>query len=192
MCLIAVCGVLTVLGVGGMISQAEWRATTSKTGRSVLELEIMRLRSQLELQARHNRLLVAQVTALASNLTHATSRQTGTRPYYQTHVVFGHMHVPKTGGTTLNGNLSVLYERVCGTRGNSYDALQVNERFRHRSGEVNLHLNDTISRLFPNFNRVRVPLKVREEIGFEDCDWISQGLTRTVENPKVTPKPCKP
>ena len=31
------------------------------------------------------------------------------------------------GGTTLNGNLSMQYERVCGHRGSSYDAFQANE-----------------------------------------------------------------
>ena len=39
-------------------------------------------------------------------------------------VVIGHVHMAKTSGTTLNGNLSMHFERVCGHKGYSYDAYQ--------------------------------------------------------------------
>jgi len=33
--------------------------------------------------------------------------------------------------------------------------------------------NDSISRIYPTFNRGRVPIDIMWERGFEDCDWIS-------------------
>ena len=79
--------------------------------------------------------------------------------------LFEHLHIAKTAGTTLNGNLSLHFERVCGHKGYSYDAYQANERREaakktgkgERPGEGERH--------WP---------KIMQWIGFEDCDWISQ------------------
>ena len=96
-------------------------------------------------------------------------RETG---YDGTSLVFGHVHVAKTAGTTLNGNLSLNFERVCGHKGYSYDANKVNERFKRSSGNISEQI-DTIARTHPGYSRARVPHDIMEEIGFEDCDWIS-------------------
>ena len=37
-------------------------------------------------------------------------------------ILYGHVHVAKTGGTSLNGILANTFERVCGHKGYSYDA----------------------------------------------------------------------
>jgi len=84
-------------------------------------------------------------------------------------VVFGHVHMPKTAGTTLNGNLSLHFERVCGHKGYSYDAYQVNKRSKKKSGNQ----GDSIGNSFDGYSRARVPGSILEEIGYEDCDWIS-------------------
>ena len=85
--------------------------------------------------------LLSQLSALAE-----------TPPNVSMGVVFGHVHVAKTGGTTLNGNLSMHFERVCGHKGYSYSAYQTNLRR----------------------GKPRIPPPEMQKIGFEDCDWISQ------------------
>lgn len=157
---------------------------------TALQLENHRLKRQLQQQQQLNWELAKQVDSLAVNNSHHSAQLLSSKsdpallPYRRPPVVFGHMHISKTGGTTLNGNLSVLFERVCGHRGYSYDAHQANERSHKQGDEVNAQQNDSIAKVFKGFSRVRVPLKIREEIGFEDCDWISNALTRTVENPR--------
>lgn len=65
----------------------------------------------------------------------------------------------------------------------SYDAVQFNERVRKYSethaGTVNVEdeLPDIISAKFKEFNRGRVHYKVMDEIGYEDCDYVSIELT---------------
>ena len=50
--------------------------------------------------------------------------------YTRPDVIFGHVHMTMTGGSTLNGMLASRYENVCGNKGNSYDYFQHNERVR--------------------------------------------------------------
>ena len=163
---------------------------TDKESFGRLQSENRRLKDALLEQQRLNWERARQVAVLSENTSHPviilSSPQNNPMhtPYYRPPVVFGHMHISKTGGTTLNGNLSVLFERVCGHRGYSYDAYQANERFKKHGDEVNAPQNDSIAKAFKGFSRIRVPLKIREEIGFEDCDWISQALTRTADNPR--------
>ena len=38
-------------------------------------------------------------------------------------VVYGHVHMAKTAGTEINGELAMHFERVCGNKGYSYDAV---------------------------------------------------------------------
>jgi hypothetical protein len=68
----------------------------------------------------------------------------------------------KTMGTTINGNLSMHYERICGHKGYSYDAYNTNEMVR----------SNGFSRR--GFSRGKVAPSVMKEIGYHDCDWISQ------------------
>ena len=37
-------------------------------------------------------------------------------------VVYGHIHMAKTAGSTINGRLSLDFERVCGNKGYSFDS----------------------------------------------------------------------
>ena len=77
--------------------------------------------------------------------------------------VYGHIHMAKTAGTTINGRLALAYERVCGHKGYSYDFVGVNEG----------RTNDTYSQWYKGYNRGRVPPNIMEEIGFENCEFIS-------------------
>mmetsp|Transcript_38637 Transcript_38637/g.56796 ORF Transcript_38637/g.56796 Transcript_38637/m.56796 type:complete len:354 (-) Transcript_38637:1177-2238(-) len=82
--------------------------------------------------------------------------------------LIGHVHIAKTGGTTLNANLSLHFERVCGHKGYSYDSFQVNARFQRQSTKP-----DIVSKVRQGWLRAVVPNHLMAEIGFEDCDWIS-------------------
>ena len=97
--------------------------------------------------------------------------------------IYGHLHYAKTAGSTINGILAAKYERVCGHKGYSYDAYQYNERVKAQLDQLRhwnktLHLNDVggndvIRMSYKTFGRGRVPLKVMDEIGYENCDYIS-------------------
>ena len=76
-------------------------------------------------------------------------------------ILYGHVHMAKTGGTSLNGILANTFERVCGHKGYSYDAFQDNEREKRNKGRVKAQ------------GRSRVFLNTMMEIGFEECDYIS-------------------
>mmetsp|Transcript_429 Transcript_429/g.567 ORF Transcript_429/g.567 Transcript_429/m.567 type:complete len:238 (+) Transcript_429:166-879(+) len=77
----------------------------------------------------------------------------------------------RTAGSYLNGALALNYERVCGHKGYSYDAFQVNERYKKNPAHV-----DSWGKHFKDYSRFRVPVHIMDEIGYEDCDWISNEL----------------
>ena len=79
-------------------------------------------------------------------------------------ILYGHVHIAKTGGTSLNGILANTFERVCGHKGYSYDAFQENERAKILEKEG--------KGTYPK-GRSRVFDPIMKEIGFEDCDYIS-------------------
>jgi hypothetical protein len=116
----------------------------------------------------------------------------------QQDVVYGHVHVAKTAGTDINGELALHFERVCGHKGYSYDAYQFNERV-NASGNSSVYApKDVISQLCKNdYNRGRVPKGLMSEIGFEDCDYISlEGSWKTWKIFKELPSlelhvPCR-
>ncbi|CAJ1937932.1 unnamed protein product [Cylindrotheca closterium] len=92
------------------------------------------------------------------------------KPWTRPDVVFAHIHMAKTAGTTLNGRFAALFERVCGHKGYSYDYYQYNERGIKRmnvTGRNSIHVGAY------KHNRGRVDPKVMDEIGYEDCDYIS-------------------
>ena len=41
-------------------------------------------------------------------------------------ITYGHIHMAKTAGTTLNSMLALNFERVCGHKGYSFDYYQAN------------------------------------------------------------------
>lgn len=85
-------------------------------------------------------------------------------------VMYGHVHMAKTGGTYLNGFLANKFEKVCGHKGYSYDAYQANERFKKKTS-----INNNITNL--EYGRDRVQFSTMKQIGFEECDFISTEQT---------------
>jgi hypothetical protein len=94
--------------------------------------------------------------------------------YVRQNVIFGHLHIAKTAGSEINGALSNHFERICGNKGYSYDAFQTNVRFHaNPAGDISYDAHDLVSNQFEGQNRGKVPKSVMDEIGFEDCDYIS-------------------
>jgi len=88
--------------------------------------------------------------------------------------VYGHVHIPKTGGSNLNGLLAAKYDNVCGNKGYSYDAFQFNFRAK-RDGITGVGKNiDSVSKAtLGKYDRGQPGKNIVEEIGFENCDYIS-------------------
>ncbi len=82
-------------------------------------------------------------------------------------ILYGHVHVAKTGGTSLNGILANKFDHVCGHKGYSYDAYQDNERAK-QEGVVKLGLGAE-----QLWSRSRVNPAIMDAIGYENCDYIS-------------------
>ena len=79
--------------------------------------------------------------------------------YIYPDVIFGHVHIAKTGGSSIAGIFSNKYERICSNKGNSQDAYRFNELMKER------HLGGR-----ERFGAMKYILR---ELGFEDCDYIS-------------------
>lgn len=94
-------------------------------------------------------------------------------------ITYGHIHIPKTAGTSLNGIMALRYERVCGHKGYTFDAIKTNHRIRRHQLKTNQKgvglnsMRDGYSMIEKGYNRGRVPTSVMREVGFHDCDWIS-------------------
>jgi len=71
-------------------------------------------------------------------------------------ILYGHVHVAKTGGTSLNGIFANTFERVCGQKGYSYDAFQDNERAKMKVKKGQNIRSEGRSRVF---------LPIMQEIG---------------------------
>jgi hypothetical protein len=102
--------------------------------------------------------------------------------------VYLHIHMAKTAGTEHNGIFANRFERVCGHKGYSYDAYQTNERFRNSGAtNVNFHsIRDIYSvHIDKAYSRHRVPPQTMDEIGYEDCDYISNELPWTFWHEKI-------
>jgi hypothetical protein len=99
-------------------------------------------------------------------------------------VIYGLVHVAKTGGTEINGELAMHYERVCGNKGYSFDALEANKRFQKANipnKNVHTDIGDSVAKLGPQntafgWNRNAVPDPLMLERGYDDCDYIAQEL----------------
>jgi len=81
--------------------------------------------------------------------------------------IFGHVHMAKTAGTSINGIAANKFERVCGHKGYSYDAYKDNSKAANivaRGGTPE-----------PK-GRSRVMEPTMEDIGFDDCDWVSNEI----------------
>jgi len=111
----------------------------------------------------------------------------------KSNVVFGHLHFPKTGGTNLNGLMASKYDNVCGNKGYSYDAYQFNKRGKQNNISPPGCNHDTITmankalitkkrkcddngvvdKSYTKRDRGRVNKIVMDDIGYENCDYIS-------------------
>ena len=87
--------------------------------------------------------------------------------------LYGHLHMAKTAGTSLNLLLAARYERVCGHKGYSYDAFQESKRRQTKKTGAGPAKRDIIEKMYLGFSRSRVPDHVMIEIGFENCDYVS-------------------
>jgi len=76
-------------------------------------------------------------------------------------MIFGHVHMVKTAGSEINGVFAQRFERICGHKGYSFDATKFNQRQKKPK--------DTIS----EYDRGQVPLRIMNEIGYHNCDWVS-------------------
>lgn len=65
---------------------------------------------------------------LSASVADQHSSPVGSQTQTQSNVLYGHVHIAKTAGTTLNGELAMHFERVCGQKGYSFDAISTNER----------------------------------------------------------------
>ena len=72
-------------------------------------------------------------------------------------MIFGHVHIIKSAGSEINGILADRFERVCGHKGYSFDAVN------YQGQKKNAIYHD----------RRRVPLPIMDEIGYHNCDWVS-------------------
>ncbi|KAL7559642.1 hypothetical protein ACA910_006240 [Epithemia clementina (nom. ined.)] len=130
-----------------------------------------------------------ETTIRGRNGTNHATTSTTTEDKDNERLIYAHVHMAKTAGSTINGYLAAQYERVCGNKGYSYDFYQYNQRVHDQihSNETGSGLdlqveklgdtNDTIRRAFGDiWNRGRVPQKVVDEIGYENCDYISLEL----------------
>jgi hypothetical protein len=94
-----------------------------------------------------------------------------TTPVVQTHyvhppILYGHVHMSKTGGTSINGIFANRFERICGHKGYSYDAFSSNERARERAKTNKPKI----------WGRDRVPWDTMTKIGYENCDYFSNEI----------------
>ncbi len=81
-------------------------------------------------------------------------------------ILYGHVHMAKTGGTSLNGIMANKFDHVCGHKGYSYDAYQDNERAKATDHAI-------VMQGGKNFSPSRVEPDDMEMIGYESCDYIS-------------------
>ncbi|KAL7490501.1 hypothetical protein ACHAWT_000080 [Skeletonema menzelii] len=84
-------------------------------------------------------------------------------------VLYGHVHMAKTGGTSLNGIIANKFDNVCGHKGYSFDAYNDNEKAKASNGPVVLSGGNL-------WSRSRVKPSVMEDIGYENCDYVSHEL----------------
>lgn len=142
------------------------------------------------------------VTALESHQDDTKKTDEG---FHHSQVVYAHVHIAKTAGSEVNGVLAARYERVCGEKGYSYDSHKNNDRadqwkqqhpgelLMSWAGEPDLYTR-VPEDVYGGWNRARIPFFIMDEIGYHDCDWISQerpaSIWKTVEE-EISPLPME-
>lgn len=76
---------------------------------------------------------------LNTNATTVTEKGVPSKPreYVHPNIIYGHVHIAKTGGTSLNGILANKFERVCGNKGITYSAYASNELAKEKLRQNN-------------------------------------------------------
>lgn len=125
------------------------------------ELALLKSEREALLSHQHEASQASTTTSASSTINHNDASTTTTyapdvSSYVYPNVMYGHVHVAKTGGTSINGMFANKFERVCGHKGYSYDAYTDNERAKR--GKV---------------KKYRVKPKQMNEIGYENCDYVS-------------------
>lgn len=118
---------------------------------------------------------IALSSSIRKNTNKSNINSNMNSPTSTSNTIYGHVHIPKTGGSNLNGLMAAKYDNVCGNKGYSYDAYQFNVRAK-RDGITETGKNiDSVSlaNKGQTFDRGKPGSGVVEEIGFEDCDYIS-------------------
>lgn len=162
--------------------------------------------SSVQQQARHlQRVQLPDSNNIINNNNNHTRVESSSSGWIRPHQVYGLLHMAKTGGTEINGQLANHFERVCGNKGYSYDALQTNSRFynkklqqqlqveandppkqgkRKRQKQMLLYemdMGDVISQVKARHNRGNIPRNIMVEIGFDDCDYVALETVRPSE-----------
>jgi hypothetical protein len=111
------------------------------------------------------------------------------------------VHVAKTAGTEINGEMAAHYERVCGNKGYSYDFHAYNKRVQAIVKEIQEEKKEgttAVTTIMPNSSKEKFKyssfaspeqwqsqgavfhgdrgvyaMEEMIEIGFSDCDWIT-------------------
>jgi hypothetical protein len=87
--------------------------------------------------------------------------------YVHPNIMYGHLHMAKTGGTSLNGILANQFERICGHKGYSYDSYEQNE-----IAKATYHSPNAMRK----YGRDRVDFGEMEKIGYENCNYVSHEI----------------
>jgi len=107
-------------------------------------------------------------------------------------VIYGHVHISKTAGSTINEDFANKFERVCGNKGASYnqymfETIKTNRMRAAKTNRMRAEKTNRIKMLaesrkggrrtrerregiFPGINRTKEMVSV---IGLEDCDYVS-------------------
>ena len=65
---------------------------------------------------------IGQCDSVSKDFFHRRRQLRALRDFGHANKIFGHIHVAKTGGSSINVMLANKFERVCGHKGYSYDA----------------------------------------------------------------------
>lgn len=98
-------------------------------------------------------LIILSLSVKSSSGTNRKTELSPTQTWNYPDRIFGLAHIAKTAGTNLNGNLSMHYERICGNKGYSLDAIGANERFIQSNQTSVDKVKDSYTRLERNYNR---------------------------------------
>ena len=122
------------------------------------------------------------LTAVSSGNDPSTSHNSTNN---NTYLIYGHIHVAKTAGTSLNILMAATFSRVCGHKGYSFDFFQHDKRIPvdpQTNQSLQKNVRDSVLTVYEqkrpnktgsNYFRGRVYYPIMDERGYEECDWIS-------------------